>query len=338
MPQPGGQPSELVPLTCRPLYETLVDGGNMPVDPSAIGGDPVIRALIEAGLAETSNREQLQLTAVGPDAAFERTLARWLDNTTRIQDSVAGAYRQATALQHRLLRKADADRRAPCLVVADRAQVSALHSSLTQSAERQTCEWNTGPYGDTPPNQPRPGFDLRALRYIPPDSRLLRRGGSARAVYDAEFMANASEAVERAYHDGEDVRVRGQKLPMKLLIVDDRCALVPLGPYGYPALFVRAKPVVALLQRFFDLVWDAATPWAPADAKPRVGPEPTRSRQRVLELMADGLKDAAIARQCEVSVRTVRRQIAQIMNDLEARNRFEAGVAAVRLGWVAPKA
>jgi DNA-binding CsgD family transcriptional regulator len=330
----------LVPQECRPLYESLVDGGNMSVDPDAAGGDPVIRALIEAGLAETSVREDLQLAAVGPDAAFERTLTRWLDNTTRIQQEVANAYQQATVLQHRLLRAVNADSRAPCLLVVDRGQVTALHSSLTQAAEGQTCEWNTGPYGDTPPNQARPaaGFDLRYVRYIPPDSRLLRRGGSVRAVYDSEFLRNAPEAVERAHRDGEDVRVREQKLPMKLLIVDDRCALVPLGPYGHPALFVRAKPVVALLQRFFDLVWDGASPWAPTGAKSWTPQDPARSRRRVLELMAAGLKDEAIARQCGVSVRTVRRDIAQIMTELAARNRFEAGVAAVRLGWVSPRA
>ncbi|MGP3922715.1 hypothetical protein [Streptomyces sp. 8N616] len=44
--------------------------------------------------------------------------------------------------------------------------------------------------------------------------------------------------------------------------------------------------------------------------------------------------DEPIARHLNVSVRTVRRRIARIMDLLDVRSRFAAGVAAASLGWV----
>lgn len=54
----------------------------------------------------------------------------------------------------------------------------------------------------------------------------------------------------------------------------------------------------------------------------------------VLYLLCEGEKDEAIARQLAVSVRTCRRYIAEFMAQVGARNRFQAGVIALREGWL----
>lgn len=49
-------------------------------------------------------------------------------------------------------------------------------------------------------------------------------------------------------------------------------------------------------------------------------------------LLAKGLKDEAVARRLGISLRTCRKHIAQLMDDLGAGSRFQAGVHAVRRG------
>ncbi|TCO62297.1 response regulator transcription factor [Actinocrispum wychmicini] len=52
----------------------------------------------------------------------------------------------------------------------------------------------------------------------------------------------------------------------------------------------------------------------------------------IIRLLANGNKDEQIARRLYSSIRTVRRRIARIMAELDADNRFAAGVTAARLG------
>ena len=47
-----------------------------------------------------------------------------------------------------------------------------------------------------------------------------------------------------------------------------------------------------------------------------------------------GLTDDTVARRMGVSVRTVRRIMADIMRRLDATSRFEAGVKVVHRGWL----
>jgi len=70
----------------------------------------------------------------------------------------------------------------------------------------------------------------------------------------------------------------------------------------------------------------------------RPGPAPagrlTPAQQAVLELMAQGLTDAVIARRAGVSVTTVRRHVTAIMTRLGVASRFAAGTTAQRKGWI----
>ncbi|WP_322779451.1 response regulator transcription factor, partial [Frankia sp. Cas4] len=61
---------------------------------------------------------------------------------------------------------------------------------------------------------------------------------------------------------------------------------------------------------------------------------PTGQRLEVLRLLAAGMTDEAIARKIGVSTRTIRRQTSEIMDQLDAGSRFQAGILAARLGWV----
>jgi DNA-binding NarL/FixJ family response regulator len=50
--------------------------------------------------------------------------------------------------------------------------------------------------------------------------------------------------------------------------------------------------------------------------------------------LARGFTDEAAARKLGVSVRTARREAADLLTRLHARSRFQAGARAMALGWI----
>ena len=66
----------------------------------------------------------------------------------------------------------------------------------------------------------------------------------------------------------------------------------------------------------------------------RTRPLLTNSQQEILRLMTDGLSNREIARRIHLSENTVKSHIQEIFRRLEARNRLQAAVRAIREGWV----
>ena len=57
-------------------------------------------------------------------------------------------------------------------------------------------------------------------------------------------------------------------------------------------------------------------------------------RTFLLQQLAAGAQDEQIARRLGVSLRTVRRRVADLMSELGAESRFQAGVEASKRGWI----
>jgi DNA-binding NarL/FixJ family response regulator len=119
-------------------------------------------------------------------------------------------------------------------------------------------------------------------------------------------------------------------LPVKMVLVDERAALLPLDATGMEgAALVRAPVVVAMLRSYFEMLW--------ARSVSLHGPGPGRlseAADQVLRLMLTGMTDAAIARHLSTSERTVRRHVAAVLETLGVDNRITAAVVAVREGWI----
>ena len=89
------------------------------------------------------------------------------------------------------------------------------------------------------------------------------------------------------------------------------------------------------MSQLFTQLWNTAQPWDEAVSLAADGDQFSEARLRqVVTLLAQGLKDDAIARKTSTSVRTVRRLVAAATAALQAESRFQAGVEAVRRGWV----
>lgn len=154
---------------------------------------------------------------------------------------------------------------------------------------------------------------------------LLQDGVVVRGIYSPDSL-NLPGAVDDAMSAGlagETSRVHPQ-VPMKLAIFDQTAALLPLSVDHLidSALVVHECSLLTALVEMFELLWSDAVPMAP--------PPRDITDQRLLTLLSAGLKDEAIARQLQVSPRTVGRRVAELMECLGARTRFQAGIIAER--------
>ncbi|WP_410792110.1 transcriptional regulator TrmB [Kribbella sp. C-35] len=155
---------------------------------------------------------------------------------------------------------------------------------------------------------------------------LLGDGVVVHGIYSPDSL-DIPGGVDEAYSAadaGETSRVHPQ-VPMKLAVFDGKIALLPLSVDQLvdSALVVHPCALLDALIEMFWLLWDQAVPVVPA-AKA----DPTDAR--LMTLLAAGFKDDAIARQLALSSRTVGRRVAELMETLGARTRFQAGIHAQR--------
>ena len=94
-------------------------------------------------------------------------------------------------------------------------------------------------------------------------------------------------------------------------------------------LVVRSPHLLGALVQLFEMLWEASVP--PDRRAGAANPE-NRFDERLLLLLAAGLKDEAIARQLGVSLRTVHRRTSDLLDRLGVRTRFQAGMRAAQQG------
>ncbi|MCS5719359.1 helix-turn-helix transcriptional regulator [Herbiconiux sp. CPCC 205763] len=204
----------------------------------------------------------------------------------------------------------------------------------------------------------------------PLEEVVLGRGVVWRAVYAAASLdeESAFDDLRRLVAIGEEARVTTD-LPVKMAIADRRIALVSLVMSGSApvALVTEAEPLVNALIELFDSHWrravpipterseletmtqhrmhrpsslggrdaaDAGAPTAAGATGAQTFRPATDAERALLALFSTGLKDEMIARQLGVSARTVRRRSRELLHELGAANRFQAGAEAARRGWI----
>lgn len=159
---------------------------------------------------------------------------------------------------------------------------------------------------------------------------LLRSGRRSRVIYPARALEEAPEAVRRRAELGEHVRLLAD-VPGRLAVLGDAAILrEDLAGGSGRVLVLRQPALVSLARALFEELWQRAL------AVPGLDGEGGQSsaRQLLLERLARGAKDEQIARELGLSLRTVRRRVAEVLDELGASSRFQAGVEAVRRGWI----
>ncbi|WP_406454070.1 LuxR family transcriptional regulator [Streptomyces sp. NBC_00876] len=183
---------------------------------------------------------------------------------------------------------------------------------------------------ESPPYFPLPGATDDSLA-------TLARGVTQRVVYSREsleYPGHLKNVIEPCIRAGEQARV-APSVPVKLLIIDDSYALVSLSikeaDVHNTTLVVQPCGLLSALIALFEQSWQNALPFHGRTTSP--GGLPPADR-RLLWLLAGGAGDDVIARELDISRRTLFRRLQILMARLGAENRFQMALQAQRNGWL----
>ncbi|MET9473017.1 hypothetical protein [Streptomyces sp. NPDC002922] len=172
---------------------------------------------------------------------------------------------------------------------------------------------------------------------------LMRRGIALRSVIERDWLERPEMAATAAAYaaQGQHISVVDE-LPIKLIIVDRRMALLPLAPerddVDPVALAVHGTGLLTALSSLFESHFERGWRLLPSETDPRTGrtdgAELDAVDRQIVSLLYVGLTDAAIARQLCMGHRTVQRRLQSLMVEVGAATRFQLGWRAARSGWL----
>lgn len=209
-------------------------------------------------------------------------------------------------------------------VLDDPAEVKREVTMLMHTCERETVTV-----------QPGGGRSSESVRRVlDPTLDMLSRGVAMRTLY--QHTARASLAtrafVRQVVAEGAEVRTTGEPFE-RVFFFDAKIAVVSQERQGRqaPGAAIVSEPtLVNFMYRTFENIWQSAQVFDADRVEYQETAEELRSN--ILRLMAAGLKDDVIARRLGMATRTCRRYITELMDELDARSRFQAGLTVGRLG------
>jgi DNA-binding CsgD family transcriptional regulator/sugar-specific transcriptional regulator TrmB len=288
--------------------------------------------LARAALLRPSLTMPDQWRAVNPEVGLEAVLARQQAELVQQQNRIEEARAAAAALM------AEYTKLRPGWQYAEVEQligVAAVRERIKELAPKVESEvLNFLPDGA----QASDTIDASS----PLDRSLLERGVRIRSIFLDSFRNDPKTlAYARWLTDlGGEVRTI-PALPMRMLVYDRQLGIVPIDveDTSAGAVLLQGPGLIAALIALFEQVWANAKP-LDASRRHRVAKtsddKPSSQERELLRLLAQGLTDELVARRLGVSVRTMRRVAADLMDRLGARSRFQAGALAMARGWVEP--
>lgn len=281
--------------------------------------------LVELDLLRTSWERPGQWRPVNPDVGLSALVTREQAELARRQDEIERARKQVSELVSEIARSA-ARPEVEVELLSGMDAIRGRLESLARETRQEALSFTPGS-SQSPESLEASG---------PLDEAALARGVRLRTIYQTSI---AHDTATRRYVDrlgrlGAEHRTV-PALPLRLFIADRAVAILPLDPANSRAgaLLVHSPGMVTALCALFEAYWEAATPFGEQRDAPDAT-EPTAQEREILRLLAAGAKDESIARVLDVSLRTARRNVADLMAKLGAGSRFQAGVSAARRGWI----
>lgn len=262
---------------------------------------------------------------VSPEVGLAMLLARRHAEVARHQQEIEES---RAALEALLAKHAASRPRSPEPEVRRVEGIAAIRARLHELAG--SCVWEACSFmpGGA---QAAAGLNCGAL-----DAEAIARGVRLRTVY-LDSVRNHQPTLEYARwltELGGEVRTT-PTLPMRLLVVDRRLALVPVDNDDSSALAleISSSGLLSGLVALFNSTWKNAVPLGSVRWRDDEGL--SAQQRQALQLLGEGYTDEMIARQLGVSVRTARRIASNLLSRLDAHSRFQAGARAVARGWIA---
>jgi DNA-binding CsgD family transcriptional regulator len=273
----------------------------------------LVRRAPDGACPFTPVNPSIGLTALLATAEAEITARTWQIQQLRTTIAAIAAEHHANYEHYEVTRLQGVDRvreRLGELAAAARSECVSLNPNSTQTPDAKT-----------------------ASRSI--NEQLLRRGVSIRCIYQDSFRNSPQLVAYARWLNALGGHTRTVPVvPMILVLVDCETALLPLDPHdsSLGAIEVSSPGIVAAVAALFEQTWAQATPLGETAEPDDTGLEPIQVQ--LLKFLALGHTDHAVARQLGVSLSTVRRMMATLMDRLDARSRFQAGVHSSERGWI----
>ena len=309
------------------VYERLYYNGPVPKTQAAefAGGEETCRELVDYGLATIvphTPESPATFQAVRPDRAMAALLNAFAVKLATGSKKLGEAYEDLDAIRTELARES-------CVpehlfeAYCNRNDILQASKSLINTASKEWMTLDT--YStDMPIDE---DYDV-----VPPAGAQLEMRG----IYERKFTETAAgrRVLEHARATGQEIRILPE-LPMKMQMADQASVLLTLNVTGTGgALLVHSGPIILALREYFEILWERAIPWRGSRADvPEHSPLTVRQHE-VLDRLARGWTEDAIARDLEVSLKTVSRDLEKIAEELRAAGRFDLGVKVQRLGWL----
>jgi DNA-binding CsgD family transcriptional regulator len=306
------------------LYEELADRGGATADQlaGAVGlsscrASSILDTLVDRYLATRVADQPARYVVSPPDQAID-SLARG------VEEAVSRARAHAAVLAKRA-RAAESRHQTELVEVLEGDAIAARINQVERAARQQIRLFDLPPW-------------LSDCGENPIEPAQLASGVNYRVVYDRALLDNPRhvERIRRCIRGGEHARTFSH-LPLKLMVVDDDAALVPLmaAPNTEPPAVLLVRPSVLLdtMVVIFEALWNRAVPLRAGFSAEDVG-DIDPSLSEILGLLAAGMKDEVIARILGITVRTVRRRVRWALDTLGVDTRFQAGIRAAELGLV----
>lgn len=298
--------------------------------PEALGMDPdTVEAAIETldRLAMLDLTDRHRVIATEPRIAIERLVEQRLEE---LNAEIRRVFAARDAISGFLEDKREGDQASVVLDierVESGARVRQRLDDLAFFSYKETlCLHPGGPF-----NQ------VMIESALPLDTRSLRRGLSLREIFHPQALEDPRMVsyLRELVNLGAEVRITDQPMD-RMLMYDRSVAVVPIDPKhdSTGALLVREPGLVSQLVIYFEGLWKAATPLGDYIDPPAEEPTLSKMEQRVLSVMATADKDEIAARELDISVRTYRRYVADLMARLGAVNRFQAALRAKEENWI----
>jgi DNA-binding CsgD family transcriptional regulator len=280
--------------------------------------------LADLALLRWSWEQPGRMLAVNPVAGLQALIRQQEEELARrrreIEDNHAAAARM---IAHHAVPRAGADNEHLYGLDAIQAKLEELCTTATDETLSLV------------PGKAIPAETLAAARPLDAE-QIVRRGIPGRVLYQDAVRNDSATVAYGMWMSEHGTRVRtAPVLPQRLYIVDRRIALVPLDPADSSAgaLCTTAPGVVSQLVALFEQIWVGATPLE--EPRPVESATGLRDVEReLLRLLSGGSTDEAAANRLGISLRTVRRIMADLMARLNATSRFEAGIKAAKRGWL----
>ncbi|MFG2652935.1 helix-turn-helix domain-containing protein [Streptomyces sp. NPDC048436] len=157
---------------------------------------------------------------------------------------------------------------------------------------------------------------------------LLARGVRVRLLLQHAVRSDirARKVLTRLHIGGAEIRTTGE-LGRQLVAFDEETAFLLNeggGADESAGVMIHSRSAVGLLLDLVECTWSGAQQYSAEESGYRTVADSLHLT--IVQLLADGLTDEAVARRLGISVRTCRRHIAAVLRDLDAVSRFQAGV------------